>query len=265
MKIIKKYWRIKLFVVLSISFYWFNTVISVQGESYINYFNGTSVDNSVVLEWETIFEPDLDGFFILRSNQSSGSFSRLSNFIYSQGSEDSGLVYQYIDSNVLNGQLYFYKLEIIHSNNDSETFGLISVLYNQTIPTTNTSITTLPPTLSSTSTITVSPSISFTPSLTSSITPTSPFSFVTNTRTPSPTITPIITRTLTETPDLTSSSTYQVSRTFEIIRYGQTTPTQIIDISRSNPFQKGLIGFGISFFIGVIMLTLLVFLQKKSP
>jgi len=236
-------------------------------------FNAKTVDLKVILEWETGSEIDMLYFVILRSDQENGNYNQISDFIITEGSSTSGLIYQYIDTNVLLNRTYYYKLEAVDSDYQSQLFGPVSITvrlatFTNTVTPSRTMTVTgtiTPNTQTMTNTITPSPTKYLTSTKTLRPTSTSPFSFVTNTRTPSPSFTsrfsPIPTRTpITLTPEFT--------RTYEIISIHTHTPSSTITITpieakNAISFRSGVIGFGATIVVGAILLLVLVLIQKN--
>jgi hypothetical protein len=230
-------------------------------------FNAFPGDQQVKLEWETASETDMLGFYITRNDQPDGIYTQLDNFIFTQGTSVSGLVYQYIDSNLINGETYYYKLEALDTNYNSEFFGPVAAIPLQATSTQTQNITQPSSTQSITETITRTKTITKTiyPSqmLTPSLTSTSPFSFNTNTPTVTSTETARISPTITgtETPDLTL--TPEITRTYKIISYNVFTPTTTPLPEVISPFNQGLVGFIVTLFVGLLLMTLLIIFQRK--
>jgi len=224
-------------------------------------------NQQVILEWETATEADMLGFYIVRSEQPNGNYTRVSPFIFTQGTPISGLIYQYIDLNLLNGQTYYYKLEAVDNSYNSEFFGPVSAIPLQATPTKTQTMTQTSSTQSltqtSTPTIPSTPTIDLTHSKTPTRTSTSPFSFVTNTATMTSTATPRIspTYTGTDTPDLTLTPV--ITRTLKIISYNVFTPTVTLEPDEVSPFRQGLIGFVITIGIGFLLITTLIIIQRN--
>jgi len=77
------------------------------------YFQATAQPGRVILEWQTASELDNQGFFVNRSLAQFTGYSRISPFIPAQGDPLIGATYRYTDTNVVNGTLYWYRLESI--------------------------------------------------------------------------------------------------------------------------------------------------------
>ena len=258
---------------LSVAIYWvlglslFVSLHVVQAAVTLVSFDAYPGNQQVILEWETATEADMLGFYITRNNQSMGNYTRVSPFIFTQGTPISGLLYQYIDLNLTNGQTYYYKLEAVDNSYNSEFFGPVSAIPLQATPTKTQTMTQTSSTQSltqtSTPTITLTPTIDLTHSKTPTRTSTSPFSFVTNTPTMTSTATPRIspTYTGTDTPDLTLIPV--ITRTLKIISYNVFTPTVTPEPEEVNPFRQGLIGFVITIVIGFLLIIAVIIIQRN--
>ena len=226
-------------------------------------FNAFSGDRQVILEWETASETDMLGFYVTRSDQLNGNFSRISELIFTQGTSVSGLIYQYIDEDLTNGKIYYYKLENLDNNYESEFSDPVSatpMLISATQTKTGEIFTeTITPTR------TIKATIDQTRTQTPSLIPTSPFSFNTNTPTETSTETARISPTITgtETPDL--MLTPKITRTYRIINYNVFTPTTTPVPQETSPLDQGLAGFIISLVVGLILIAILIIFQRKRP
>jgi hypothetical protein len=68
--------------------------------------------DSVTLAWETASEIDSEGFNLWRSEAADGAYTKINpRLIPAQGDADSGASYEYIDTEVIPGVTYYYKLE----------------------------------------------------------------------------------------------------------------------------------------------------------
>ncbi|MDD5370762.1 MAG: hypothetical protein PHQ40_16900, partial [Anaerolineaceae bacterium] len=146
-------------------------------------------DTQVAIEWQTLSEMNISGFYVQRGNQAGGPFGRIPDsqnphFFPSQGNGLTGASYSYVDTGLTNGSTYYYRLEAINSDGASILFGSVSASPSLPTPT---------PTPTSTPTATITPTPTITPTITN--TPT-----VTATATPTRTITPTRTPTRTYTP-----------------------------------------------------------------
>lgn len=164
-------WRIAIiWVVLLV----WNTQPALAG-ALIVYFSATPQDGQVLLEWETASEISIDGFYINRSLTQNGDYTRVSTLILDEGGSQAGAIYQFYDTGVTNGVVYWYLLEVVNQDQSTEYF---------------------------------TPAISVMPiSQTRTVTPTGTITVVaTSTGSGTPTITATATRTLTPTATLALSS-----------------------------------------------------------
>ena len=147
-------------------------IFCVQAAVSLQYFLAVSGEtNQVTLKWATATELNNVGFFVQRSPQRNGTYTRINTeIIHAQGNGSTGATYEYVDSGLMNGTQYWYRLESIDSGQQSTYSDVISAIPG--------SMTT--PTLiaSATGTATLTP--------TPSPTMTGGTSFPTNTRTPTP-------------------------------------------------------------------------------
>lgn len=140
-------------------------------------FTGAYKVNQADLTWTTVSENNVGGFHILRSENSTGPFFRISGLIPSVGNPFLGGIYTYSDTSIQFGKTYYYKLEVV----DDEDLTL--QLYGP--------ITVLSATQTPTVTLTFTPTHTLTPTRTGSVTMTLTR---TNTRTATPTRTPYVYR-----------------------------------------------------------------------
>ena len=135
-------------------------------------FTAVAYTQSVIVQWQTTSEANISGYYVVRSDSSSDVYSRASDFISAKGNADMGGYYTFYDTNLGNGINYYYKLEIIDSNQQTiGFFGPVSAMTATATPT---------------NTPTNTPTPTFTPSPTRTITPTPT---ITKTWTPYPTST----------------------------------------------------------------------------
>lgn len=130
-------------------------------------FHAEGLDGEVIVDWQTGSELSNAGFFVQRSLAQNGSFTRISPFIPADGTSISGAYYIYSDTSVTNGTTYWYRLESIDLNNQSDYFDPVAATPQaETTPTltlaptetaTQAATLTRTPTLISTPTQTVAP------------------------------------------------------------------------------------------------------------
>ncbi|MFH1728968.1 MAG: hypothetical protein ABIA04_11195 [Pseudomonadota bacterium] len=95
-------------------------------------FDAMNIDNSIEISWKTLSEINLSSFSILRSEAENGIYENIStDSIPVLGSDFSGESYSFIDSNVILGQTYYYKIESIDNDGLSTFEGPISITYNK--------------------------------------------------------------------------------------------------------------------------------------
>lgn len=77
----------------------------------VNYisFTGQSVDKAIILKWETANEKDNDGFDILKST-TGNTFEKV-GYVSGNATTSAKSSYQFTDSDVKTGQIYYYRLE----------------------------------------------------------------------------------------------------------------------------------------------------------
>lgn len=82
---------------------------------------------TIVIEWQTESEYNTAGFNVYRSADPAGEFVQInSQLIPSQGDTTSGASYQYEDTQIEWGQLYYYKLEDVEYSNVRQQHDVIS-------------------------------------------------------------------------------------------------------------------------------------------
>ncbi len=185
---------------------------SVRAEVVLDYFRASSQSDGILVEWETSFESNSSGFYILRSLRQNQDFNRINIFFLSDSEAGEGVFYSYLDDEVAPNTIYYYKLEAIDLDGSIELFGPVSVGYKvQTATPTLTGTITpgLPITIptntpSPTSGITVQPYITTTPTQTGTVNIS-----VNQTPMPSVTITGTISTIPTKTPTLEPLPTFE--------------------------------------------------------
>lgn len=82
----------------------------------LRWFRAEADEHHITLEWQTDSEINSEGFNVLRSESENGTYTQINpTLIAAEGSLGVGAAYQFIDSNVVKGQTYWYKLEEIDS------------------------------------------------------------------------------------------------------------------------------------------------------
>ncbi len=105
-----------------------------------------------LLKWTTSREVNVRGFYVLRSETSTGPYTRISNQITAIGDTYIGGIYQYTDDTIAFAKTYYYKIEVIDINGASiATHGPVSVLTATATPTVTMTFTPTPtPTVTAT-------------------------------------------------------------------------------------------------------------------
>jgi hypothetical protein len=196
-------------------------------------FTAMAGDGQVLLRWETATEYENAGFFIRRSMEEAGDYTRISDFIPARGNGPVGAVYSHADQEVEGGITYFYMLEAIDNDQSVEFHGPVSITLGAVDTVTPT------PTLTPSATSTASPSATLTPGSTATSTPTGtltlthtpgPISTLTSTTTASPAAAALSTHapTATETPTHTVTLTASPTPTPTETPNPTATPTQTV-------------------------------------
>ncbi len=90
-------------------------------------FTARPFDGGVELRWETASELQNLGFHLYRSESSGDPYTRItSSLISGLGSSPTGKSYSYVDSGLVNGRMYFYKLEDVETTGRTEMHGPVS-------------------------------------------------------------------------------------------------------------------------------------------
>jgi len=90
-------------------------------------FAAHELDAAVELLWETASELKNLGFHLYRANSEEGAYQRITATpIPGLGSSPSGARYRYVDSGLVNGRTYFYKLEDIETTGKTKLHGPVS-------------------------------------------------------------------------------------------------------------------------------------------
>ena len=109
----------------------------------LTYFNPESGDQEVTLYWKTDNEVDTVGFFVQRSSQNTGPYERInSDMIPATGDSHTGASYEFTDTDVTNGVQYWYKIEIVDFDQNSELSDPVSAIPALTINVTGTTAPT---------------------------------------------------------------------------------------------------------------------------
>ncbi len=91
-------------------------------------FEATSLEESILLTWETATEASNAGYRLLRAGTANGDYQPITpSLIPAVGDEFSGASYEFTDNDVEAGETYWYKLEDIDINGESTFHGPVDV------------------------------------------------------------------------------------------------------------------------------------------
>jgi len=97
------------------------TVVTLTG------FKAVPDNSSVTLVWSTATEIDNAGFNLYRAESENGQYTKINtSLIPAQGTSTQGANYEFIDKDVKNRKIYYYKLEDIDLNGNSTMHGPVS-------------------------------------------------------------------------------------------------------------------------------------------
>jgi hypothetical protein len=134
------------------------------------YFIATPGNVSVVLTWETATEFDNIGFYVRRGSTSTGPFTRISPLIISIGDPLTGHLYNFEDTSVEIGVLYYYVLEVLNADGTSNlTIPVSAIIPGPTATATTTATQTATPVVSPSPTTTNTPPLPVAPASTSTL------------------------------------------------------------------------------------------------
>jgi ABC-type sugar transport system substrate-binding protein len=78
------------------------------------YFKATAVTDQILIEWETLYELNVAGFNVQRSQQENGDFVQIGDIRPAEGDAFTGARYSLIDTDVVQGTVYHYRLEAVY-------------------------------------------------------------------------------------------------------------------------------------------------------
>ena len=91
------------------------------------YLEATGGNGQVVIGWGTYSEVDNRGFNIYRSDSMDGEYEQINlALIPAEGGPTSGAEYEYTDNDVMNGSIYWYKLEDVDLYGPTTLHGPVS-------------------------------------------------------------------------------------------------------------------------------------------
>lgn len=95
-----------------------NSLSLMVGIEVLKTFRLLASNNNITVDWSTANEPDISGFYVLRS-MDGVNFSPITDLIARKGSALAGSSYQHLDSNRVAGTIYYYRLKIIRSDGNA--------------------------------------------------------------------------------------------------------------------------------------------------
>jgi hypothetical protein len=87
-------------------------------------FHASAQSDAILLEWETSLDSDVSGFYVERSREATGEYTRVSGGLIPPASP-----YRFTDSDVTPGVTYFYRLEALDRAGKGTFFGPISARF----------------------------------------------------------------------------------------------------------------------------------------
>lgn len=164
-----------------------NTI--AQAAVNLLYFQATTGNQYVQLVWETGSELNNAGFFVQRSSEENQGYIRIhDDLIPAAGDPLTGASYQYLDAGLVNGTIYWYRLESIDFSQASEFTTPVLVMVGGTPTPTPTGGFIINPTSTLPISTTVPPMATAIPTFTQAPTLTSSFF---SSPTPDPTLTSV--------------------------------------------------------------------------
>jgi hypothetical protein len=96
------------------------------------FFGAYATGGNVVVEWRTVSEVDLLGFYLYRSTAPESGYSQVSDGLIPADAPDmpAGSEYRWVDGDTSAGTTYYYKLEIVDYHGDRTSHGPVSVEVN---------------------------------------------------------------------------------------------------------------------------------------
>ena len=90
-------------------------------------FTATPKFSKIILQWSTASEIDNAGFSLYRSESENGEYIKINDsLIPAQGNSTQGAFYEFVDKDVKNRKIYYYKLEDIDVNGVSTFHGPVT-------------------------------------------------------------------------------------------------------------------------------------------
>jgi hypothetical protein len=86
-------------------------------------FRARTAENGVLLTWQTVSEPNIDGFNLYRSDAPGGLYAQINSSLIPTSTNPSGADYEWPDTDVVSRTLYYYKLEVTHLQGEGMFYG----------------------------------------------------------------------------------------------------------------------------------------------
>jgi hypothetical protein len=96
----------------------------------ISYFTATSKPDHVLLAWETVSETDVIGFNLHRGASTDGPWQKLNaQPIPTSTPGGGGHAYTWVDATAVRGSSYYFRLDAVLTNGNSEPVGMTSIAH----------------------------------------------------------------------------------------------------------------------------------------
>ena len=90
------------------------------------YFTATYIPGQMQIKWETATEVNVEAFCVQRSLQSGGGSVRIADCLPATDNPIEGASYSLVDTDVVRGTIYYYRLEVVGSGGASEIIATAS-------------------------------------------------------------------------------------------------------------------------------------------
>jgi len=101
--------------------------LSLVAQTNMESFTGTYVNGEILIEWETASEGNTAGYNLHRSLEEKSEYVQIFGYIPAEGGSESGWHYSVIDFDIVEGTTYYYLLESVDFDDNSEYYGPITV------------------------------------------------------------------------------------------------------------------------------------------
>ena len=90
------------------------------------YFKATGITDRILIEWETAYELNVEAFCVQRSLHGGSDFVRIADCLPAKGGIE-GASYSLIDTDVVRGTVYYYRLEALDRDGGSHIIAITAV------------------------------------------------------------------------------------------------------------------------------------------